>query len=293
MKKIISVLVLFNVSNTGNAQSILDSNKKWSYHFQLTAIDQGHPAFKAKYSGDNSLHNSAEKNALSVTSTLYIGRQIWKNAALYCNAEIAGGKGISMTKGIAGFTSGETFRIGDPAPALYLARFYFQQYFTLKNTVYQKVEGESNLLEGNIPSSRITLTVGKFSLSDFFDKNKYSHDPRTQFMNWALMSNGAWDYPANTRGYTSGFVVELIKPLWAIRFSGVMVPRKANGMLMDYNIRNAHGFTFELERSWKGDKPGAVRLLAYCNSSQAPTYNIPLNEVKIGYSTSVAVYTGD
>ena len=293
MKKIIGVLLLFNISNTIKAQSISDSNKKWSYHFQFTTITQGHPSFKAKYSGDNSLRNTAETNALSVTSTLYIGRQLWKNAALYSNAEIASGEGISSGRGIAGFTNGETYRIGNPAPALYVARLYFQQYFPLKNTKYEKVENEANQLEGNIPSSRITVTAGKFSLTDFFDNNKYSHDPRTQFMNWALMSNGAWDYPANTRGYTTGVVVEFIKPLWAIRLSGVVVPRKANGLLMDYNISKAHGLTFELQKNWKGNKPGAIRCLAYRNSSQAPTYNTTLQEVKNGDSTSVAVYTAE
>lgn len=292
MKKIISVLVLFNFSNTGRAQSIPDSNQKWSYHFQFTAITQGHPYFKAKYSGNNSLKNTAEKSVLSVTSTLYTGRQLWKNAAVYGDAEIAGGEGISSAKGVAGFTNGETFRIGDPAPELYLARLYVQQYISLRNTKYESVEGEANQLEGSIPSSRIVVTAGKFSLSDFFDENKYSHDPRTQFMNWALMSNGAWDYPANTRGYTTGFVLEFIKPLWAIRLSGVVVPRMANGTLMDYNISKAHGLTFEMEKIWKGNKPGAIRFLAFRNSSQAPTYSTTLQEVKNGDSTSVAVYTG-
>lgn len=293
MKKIIGALVLFNISNTGNAQSIPDSNKKWGYHFQFTAIVQGHPSFKAKYSGDNSLSNTAETNALSVTSTLYFGRQLWKNASIYSNAEIAGGEGISSGKGIAGFTNGETYRIGNPAPALYLARFYFQQYFPLKNSKYEKVDGEANQLEGDIPSSRITITAGKFSVEDFFDNNKYSHDPRTQFMNWALMSNGAWDYPANTRGYTSGVVVELIKPLWAIRLSGVVEPSMANGMRMDYNISKAHGLTVEVEKDWKGNKPGAIRVLAFSNSSQAPNYSTTLQDVKNGDSTSVAVYTGE
>lgn len=292
MKKIIGALVLFNISNTGNAQSILDSNNRWNYHFQFTAIVQGHPSFKAKYSGANSLNNTDETNALSVTSTLYTGRALWKNAAVYGNAEIAGGEGISSGKGIAGFTNGETYRIGNPAPALYLARLYFQQSFPLKNTKFEKIEYGPNHLEGNIPSSRITITAGKFSLTDFFDNNKYSHDPRTQFINWALMSNGAWDYPANTRGYTSGVVVELIKPLWAIRLSGVVEPKMANGMRMDYNISKAHGLTVEFEKDWKGSKPGAIRFLAFSNSSQAPTYNSTLQEVKNGDSTSVTVYTG-
>jgi Carbohydrate-selective porin len=293
MRKIIATILAINLIKSGNTQAILDSNKHWNYHFQFTSIIQGHPSFKAKYSGSNSLNNNAEKNVLSITSTLFIGRRLWKNAAMYTNAEIAGGEGVSSAKGIAGFTNGETFRIGTKAPTLYLARLYFQQYFPLRNTVYEKVSGEANQLEGHIPTPRIILTVGKFGLSDFFDDNKYSHDPRLQFMNWSLMSNGAWDYPANTRGYTTGIVLEYASLQWAARLSAVVVPRKANGLVMDYHLDKAHGLTIELEKDWKRNKSGALRVLAFRNSSQAPTYNTTLKEVKYGDSLSVPVFTGE
>jgi high affinity Mn2+ porin len=293
MQKIISTLALFILAGFANAQTLNDSSSKWTYHFQLTAINQGHLSFKAKYSGENSLINSAEHNYVSVTSTLFVGRKLWKNGAIYWNEEIAGGQGISSAKGIAGFTNGETFRIGSPAPALYLARLYFRQSIPLQNASYQKKEDDANQLEGYAPSSCINIIAGKFGMDDFFDLNKYSHDPRSEFMNWSLMSTGAWDYPANTRGYTTGFVVELVKPSWAARISGVVEPKKANGLVMDYNIIQSHGLTFEIEKSWKLNRPGTVRFLAFYNASQAPTYNTTLQEVKMGDSTSVPVYTGE
>ena len=292
MKKIILLIVIISNSITVFAQSTIDSSKKWSYHFQLTVINQNHLSFKAKYSGDNSLINAAEHRKLSLTTTLFLGRKLWKNGTLYFNPEIAGGSGISSAKGIAGFTNGETFRIGSTEPALYIARLYLKQYFALKNTEYDSVASSANQVAEKIPTSRITISAGKISLSDFFDNNAYSHDPRKQFMNWSLMSNGAWDYPADTRGYTQGIVAEFIKPNYAVRFSSVLVPRKANGLKLDYKITKAHSETLELEKSWKARRTGSVRLLAFHTISQAPNYNTTLTQVKNGDSSSVDEYTG-
>jgi len=292
MKQIITLIAGCAISVSVFAQATIDSIKKWSYHFQLTAINQTHPSFYAKYSGENSLSNEAESKRLSLTTTLFLGHKLWKNGALYLNPEIAGGSGISSAKGIAGFTNGETFRIGSTAPALYIARLFFRQHIPLKNTGYKIVVSNVNQVEEKIPTSRITITAGKISLSDFFDNNSYSHDPRSQFMNWSLMSNAAWDYPADTRGYTQGLVAELIKPSFAIRFSSVLVPRKANGLKLDYKVTKAHSETIEFEKTFKTKRSTVIRLLAFHSISQAPTYNNTLAEVKMGDSASVGVYTG-
>lgn len=293
MNKIILLVAVMATSITAFSQTTLDSNNKWSYHFQLTAINQTHSSFKAKYSGDNSLSNEVEKRKLSLTSTLFVGRKLWKNGALYFNPEITGGSGISSAKGIAGFTNGETFRIGSTEPVLYIARLFVRQHIALKNTAYEVVASGVNQVEEKIPSSRITITAGKFGLSDMFDNNYYSHDPRSQFMNWALMSNGAWDYPADTRGYTQGFVAELIQPAYALRFSSVLVPRKANGLKLDYKITKAHSETLEVEKIFKTKHPAKIRILAFRTMSQAPTYNTTLTNVKAGDSSSIKVYTGE
>ena len=105
-----------------------------------------------------------------------------------------------------------------------------------------------NQVKDNLPTSRITISAGKFAISDFYDNNSYSHDPRSQFFKWSLMSNGAWDYPANTRGYTMGVVAEFIKPTWAIRLSSVAVPRIANAPKLEYVFGKAHSETIELEK---------------------------------------------
>jgi len=274
-----------------------DSIEKWSFHYQLTTIAQAHPAFNATYSGKNSLHDSAE-SALSLTTTFFLGRKLWKGAAVYCDPEISGGKGMSYALGLAGAANGETYRIGDPAPTLYIGRIYYQQIFAIdgsKKTSLQ--DAEKNQLGDRIPDSRITITAGKFSLADYFDDNDFSHDPRTQFINWSLMSNGAWDYPANTRGYTSGFVVELINPTWAARVSAVLEPRIANAEVMDMNISKAHGETAEVERNFKiHGREGTVRLLGFVNNSSAINYKTSISQLQHGDSvnwlSAVAVASG-
>ena len=190
------------------AQFIKDSSTQnnWSLHLQATVIPQYHFNFTAKYSGNNSLQTS-EGTKVSFTNTYFIGRRLWRHAAVYFNPEIAGGEGLSKATGIAGFPNGETFRIGSSSPKLYVARAYLEQKFSLSSNT-TLLEDDQNQLRENSPASYIAVRAGKFSVADFFDDNSYSHDPRTDFMNWSLMSAGAWDYPANTRGYTNGLVLE-------------------------------------------------------------------------------------
>ena len=258
-----------------SAQIIADTAKesKWTNHFQLTVISQGHLAFRALYSGKNSLSNNSDWGATSITSTLFLGRKLWKGGAFYFNPEISGGQGLSYAQGVAGALNGETYRVGNPAPGIFIARGYLQQQIPLGNSSYENVEDDVNQIKEKVPLNRITISAGKFAISDFYDDNKYSHDPRTQFMNWSLMSNGAWDYPANTRGYTFGIVAELIKPKWAVRLSSVAVPRIANAPEMEYKITKAHSETVEFERKIVLNKrPGAFRFFISDTHSKAPSY---------------------
>ena len=276
MKKIItiSLFYIFKMQFVC-AQTDADSAKtvKCTNHFQLTVISQSHLGFKSLYSGRNSLANSVEVGATTVTSTLFLGRKLWKGGAVYFNPELSGGRGLSSAVGVAGALNGESYRVGNAAPAVFIARAYLQQLIPLRNTTYENAAEDVNQVADKIPTSRITISAGKFSIGDFYDNNKYSHDPRSQFLNWSLMGNGAWDYPANTRGYTMGVVVELIKPKWALRLSSVAVPRIANAPKMEYNITRAHSETFEIERKININKHrGAIRLLASNTYSKAPLY---------------------
>lgn len=289
---ILGLLLTVSVSLAQTADTLKTS--PWSAHFQLTVINQVHSGFKAAYSGVNSLADTVEPSATSITASLFLGRKLWKNAALYFNPELSGGGGLSAAVGVAGALNGETYRVGNPTPVVTVARAYLQQVIPLGHTSYETVGDASNQIAGTLPSRRITLTAGKFSVSDFFDKNSYSHDPRSQFLNWGLMSNGAWDYPANTRGYTIGVVVEVVEPGWAVRFSSVAVPVIANHSDMEYVFGKAHSETVEIEHGMSiAGKPGVVRLLFSHTASRAPSYKAGMVALADHDSTLLAVISGN
>jgi hypothetical protein len=295
-KKSFTLVIFFILSTcTIYAQSITDTlkKKKWTTHFQFTTISQIHSGFKSPYSGENSIADSVEPFATSLTSTLFVGRKLWKGAAFYFNPEVSGGRGLSFTKGVAGALNGETYRVGDAAPEPFVARAYLQQHFALGQT-YETVEDDVNQVADKIPEKRITVTVGKFSVSDFFDDNSYSKDPRTQFLNWSIWANGAWDYPANTKGYTYGIVAEIIKPLWSIRVSSVAVPRIANFHLMQYKIPKAHSETIEVDHSISiNKKHGDVRFIVSNTRSKAPSYAEGLNAIAANDTFLLNVIAGN
>jgi high affinity Mn2+ porin len=274
--------------------SALFKDSSWSFHFQLTVISQAHPGFKAAYGGMNSLADTVEFGATSITTTIYIGKRLWKGAGFFLDPELSGGRGLSYALGVAGALNGETYRIGDPAPVVSIARAYIQQSIPLSNATYEDVDDDENQVKGQIPNNRISITAGKFSMSDFYDKSSYSHDPRTQFLNWSLMSNGAWDYPANTKGYTYGVVAELIKPKWELAISSVAVPKIANHPQMEYVLTKAYSETgeFSKELAFKKRK-GVIRFLVSYTASRAPSYEEGLSALKTGDTTLLKVISGN
>jgi high affinity Mn2+ porin len=256
------------------AQPIHDSTlnrPSWNFHFQNTVIFQYHPAFHADYTGENSLVPTKE-SPTSVSATLFIGTRLWKGASAFYNPEISGGSGFSSTRGLAGFPNGEVYRVDNPAPKIYTGRLFINQIIPLSGH-YEATDDEANQLPGNIPDSYLSISAGKFSVIDFFDDNKFSHDPRSQFYNWALMGNGAWDYPANTRGYTYGLVTEFIKPGMALRFAVVMMPVEANGSVMDHAILHSRAEALEFEHAYTlGTRTGKIRIMAYLNQARMGNY---------------------
>lgn len=243
----------------------------FSFHAQLTLINQYKPGFHAPYSGVNSLKPGAE-DCSSMTSTFYAAARLWKNATFAVNPEVAGGSGLSKALGIADATNGETFRIGSATPKLYLARIFLRQLFAVGKS-YSCQNTGINIVKQNVPDRYISLTAGKVAISDYFDNNSYSHDPRTQFMNWGLMNNGAWDYPANTRGYTPSFVAEYISPLNELRGGISLMPLSANGNNMNPDLLKAHSLTMEYARHFNlAHHASIVRALAYYSTANMGSY---------------------
>jgi len=293
-KRLLTIFIVLILAGKASAQqdNSLLKDSGWTYHFQLTGIWQGHPSFEAPYTGQNSLLPESEK-AFSVTSTLFLGRKLWKGASLFFNPEMAGGKGVSKTLGIAGFPNGENFRIGDAEPVVYVARFFLRQHISLDKDNMVDVVDDVNQVRERVSASRITLSLGKFGIADFFDDNSVSHDPRSDFMNWALMNNGAYDYAANTRGYTYGFVIEYVKPGWTLRFGTALMPKYANGPKLDFNYFKTNSETLEFEKRYAWNKrKGVIRLLGYFNTSKAPKYEDVVDAKLDGSDTSLDVIYG-
>ncbi len=249
----------------------------WNVNGQLTVIDQGHGGFAAAYSGANSLAPRRESET-STTATLFLTVRLWRGAEFVLVPEAAGGRGLSGVTGMAGFPNGDIVRVSDPQLTPYLARAFLRQPWGLGDAM-EKVEGDAMQLAGERPLSRLTVTAGKFAATDCFDDNTYSHDPRTQFMNWSLMDGASWDYPADTRGYSWGLVLELNQPIWAVRVGSFMVPLKANGMALDHEVRQDRGDVVEFEfRQHVSGRPGKFKFLAYQNHARMGTYALALLE---------------
>jgi high affinity Mn2+ porin len=253
-----------------------DTVEESSYHFQFTGIQQSHPSFKAKYSGSNSLLPSSE-SLFSVTATLFLGQRLWEGTEVYFDPEMQGGSGFSSTTGVAGFPNGEIYRVDKPTPKPFIARLFLRQHFALGNE-REWVGGDQNQLAGPLPVSRLTLTLGKFSLTDVFDDNRYSHDARTQFLNWSLWAGGAWDYAADTRGYNWGILAQLFQPAYSINFAAVMVPTYANGPFFDHNISKAYSLNLELVKPYGlFEQEGKLHLVTFLNHANMGNYRVAID----------------
>lgn len=277
MKKLLLILSLCAACSL-QAQPQSDTvTKMTSLHFQQTVVSQYHAPMDSPYSGRNSLQDEEDWQT-SLTGTLFAGLRLWRGASLIFNPEIAGGSGMSSACGIAGFPNGETFRVGNPSPTVYVARLYLRQHFALGDEREEYAEG-MNVVGERLPSTRLTLTAGKLCMADVFDQNAYSHDARSQFFNWSLMDAGAWDYPANTRGYTTAFIAEYVSPSLSVRAATSMVPKVANGQDLDANFRTAHSETVEVEVPYViGGNAGKARILAFTTTAFMGRYREVLDD---------------
>lgn len=248
-----------------------DSSENWNLYYQATSIGQRHGTFHSPYDGSLSLQNYPERD-VSLTTTLFLGLRLGQGTQLYFDPEIAGGRGLSNVDGLANPSNGELPRVASATPKPYLARLYISHDFGFGDAV-EHFDSDENQLAGDRPMVRYTVTAGRFSDSDFFDANNYSHDPRMQFMAWGIMYNGAWDYPADTRGYTWGIVNEFHTRNWSLRFGATAEPRVANGARFDRRLFVDQGSTFEEERRYSiGGHPGAIRWLQYLNRTRSGSY---------------------
>ena len=257
--------------------------ERFSVHGQFTNVTQKHPTITSPYEGPNSLH--ASERAMETTDlTLYLGVRLWNGGEFYLNPELDQGYGLSNTLGIAGFPSGEAYKIGDWKPYYRMPRAFLRQTFALDGG-NSKVESGSNALAGSKPDNNVTLTIGKLSVVDIFDTNTYAHDPRADFLNWSVVDSGAFDYAADSWGFTVGAALEWTQGEWTLRGGYFALSTMPNGESIDTTFAQ-NSVVAEVERRFKlMDRPGAVRLLAFVDRGNLARYEDALALAATTHST--------
>jgi hypothetical protein len=249
---------------------------------QINFIFQTHPPFDASYTGPNSLLPDYEK-ATSRMMSLYTGVRLNDSTEVITDLEEAGGNGLSQTLGIAGFSNLDVVRNPTLSKSPYLARLMLHKVIALSD---KKVESDRGPMStfSEVPERRLDVRVGKFGTVDFFDVNSVGSDSHLQFMNWSTAQNGAYDFAADTRGYTWGAVVEYQQKNFAVRAGEMLMPKVANGIDLVWNLRKAHSenFEFELRKGLLPKRGGTVRLLSYINHANMGTYRDAVAQYQAG-----------
>jgi high affinity Mn2+ porin len=198
-------------ASAGHAQVV---QQAFAVHGEFTYVEQEDSDFNAPYAGPNSL--TPDQGRETTDANLSIGAALWSGAELWINPEYDQGFGLSDTLGVAGFPSGEAYKVGAKHPYFRLQRLFVR--VTVNGAGEREpVAAAAGVLGGEHSVNRWVFTVGKFSVTDIFDSNEYAHDPREDFLNWAAVDAGAFDYAADAWGYTVGAAVERYQGQWSVR----------------------------------------------------------------------------
>ncbi|TMH56245.1 MAG: carbohydrate porin [Betaproteobacteria bacterium] len=244
--------------------------------FQATYVWQRKSPFAAPYSGPHSLSPDREKS-YSLTATAALGTRTWRGGEVYFNPEVAQGVPLSGLTGLGGFTNGEIARTSGPSATFYRARLFARQTWGLGGGG-EKLESDANQLAGSVDRRRLVLTAGNLSVLDIFDDNSFSHDPRTQFLNWSLMTHGAYDYAADARGYSWGLALEYLSDDWTLKAGRFIQPKEPNQLALDPRIFRHYGDQIEIERVHAfADRPGKLRFLVFRNVARMARYQDALD----------------
>lgn len=231
-----------------------------AWHLQGTYVLQHTDGFHSPYTGPNSLSPGQSRSTADIT--LYFGMRPWSDGELWVNPEIDQGFGLDDTAGMAGFPSGEAYKTGRRDPYLRWQRAFLRQTWNLggSRTV---VKAGFNQFPGSVTNDRLVLTIGKFSVVDVFDVNRYAHDPRADFLNWALIDTGSFDYAADAWGYTVGTALEWYRGPWALRSGIFDVSDVPNSKRLEPGFREFQ-YVAEIERrlALRG-RPGKLAVLAF------------------------------
>ena len=247
-----------------------DATENVAVHGQATFVWQYHPAFASPYRGPNSL-DPGSRGEETFDATVYLGARLWRGMELSINPEIDQGFGLSDTRGLAGFPSGEAYKVGKSAAYLRLQRLFLRQRLDLGGEA-QDVQPAANQLGGETTADNIVFTLGKFSAVDIFDTNAFAHDPRADFLNWSIIDAGAYDYAADAWGYSYGVAAEWTQNWWTLRAGLFDLSRIPNTTALETDFAQFEIVTeFEERHSWFG-QPGKLKVLGFLNRGRMGSY---------------------
>jgi high affinity Mn2+ porin len=253
---------------TTNGPSALETDR-FAFHGQFTYLNQYDPPFRAPYAGPNSLIPNQSRE--TADTTLYAGVRLWQGAEAWINPEIDQGFGLAGTLGVAGFTSGEAYKVGADFPYTRLHRAFVRQTIDLGGDVQQVAAG-LNQFSGTQTSDRLVITVGKIAVPDIFDTNRYAHDPRSDFMNWSLVDTGTIDYAADAWGYTVGAAAEWYTGPWTLRGGVFDLSTVPNSTTLDPTFGQFQSIG-EIERRYSiWDQPGKVAVTGFLTRGGMGTF---------------------
>jgi high affinity Mn2+ porin len=246
-----------DIFTKGTAPLELDN---FSIHGQTTFVGQYALPFRAPYAGTNSLASNSGRETWD--ANLFVGIRPWDGGELWIDPELDQGFGLSGTFGVAGFPSAEAYKVGSSYPYARLPRLFFRQTIDLGGDT-SKVEPDFNQFAGTVTSDRLVFTIGKFSVVDIFDANKYAHDPRNDFLNWTLVDTGAFDYAADAWAFTYGAAAEWYKDQWTLRAGIFDAPAVPNSTDLDPTFRQFQ-MVGEIERRYElWDQPGKIAVTGF------------------------------
>jgi hypothetical protein len=236
-------------------------------HAQATYARQWKPAFNSPYAGTNSL-SGASAASYSFTGTFFLAARFGDGWEAYLNPEFTRGVSFSQLRGVGGFTNGELARTSGFDLIGYAARAFLRKTWNLDGD-WEDQASEANRVATRYTARRLVATAGVMSVLDVFDAVDYSRDARTQFMNWSSLTYGAWDFPADARGYTRGLALEYISPDWSLRAGRFTMPAESNGLRLDTRFATRHGDMAEFELPFRGlARGGVLRFLAFRNRAE-------------------------
>jgi len=280
-----------DTSDSGDILTVFPHSNTARYWIsgQANVVFQWHFAFPAQYTGPNSMTPGAQ-SATTHVLTLYTGYELTSTTEVFLDLEYATGGGIGRAFGLAGYANLDAVRTVSGAQlstAPYVARLMLRQMIPLTD---ERVESERDELHlaTSLPVRRIEFRIGKFDLTDFFDTNTWGSDSHLQFLNWTVDNDGAYDYAANTRGYTDGAILEYDDRWFSARFGETLEPKQANGIHLDADIARARSENLELDATGNRifHRAGTLRLLSYLNHADMGNYREAVDEYLAGPRTS-------